>query len=260
MHVGQAPRVEAVDRALLLLLALAAAGPSGATLAELAEAADANRSTAYRALTTLKLRGFAIQADPNGPYQLGPAAMDLADRAYTPRNLARAIHPALVALSRAADELVHLGVLVGDQVLYLDKVEPEHSIRVWSAVGQLAPVASTSMGRAILAARGVSDQQLDGYLKNLPSDRVVTRARLQEAVISARETGYAVEVGENEPGISCIGVAIMGADATVAALSITAPSSRMDPSRQRDLAELIRREVPPLLREGLALMPASSKA
>lgn len=247
------PLVEAVDRALALLEALADAGPAGSALAELAEQAEVNKSTAYRALSTLRARGFADQDDATGFYRLGPAAYALGDRSHSPRNLAQALHPALVALSHAADELVHLGVLSGDRVLYVDKVEPERAIRVWSAVGQLVPVASTSMGRALLAARDVPDELLDGYLRNLPPSRAVSPQRLRESVHLARGRGYAVELGENEPGVACVSTAIMRGTLAVAALSVTALETRMTDARQRELAGLIRREVGPLLPDGLSL-------
>jgi len=254
--MAQKPMVEAVDRALALLDALAGAGPAGASLAELAEQADVNKSTAYRALSTLRLRGFADQDDASGFYRLGPAAYELGDRSYSPQNLAQALHPALVALSHAAEELVHLGVLSGDQILYVNKVEPERAIRVWSSVGQLVPVASTSMGRALLAARNVPDEMLGGYLKNLPENRPVSPERLRMSVHHARERGYAVELGENETDVACIGTAIMWGTLAVAALSITALAARMTDARQRELAGLIVREVGPLLPQGLSLLPS----
>ena len=250
------PMVEAIDRALALLDALAGAGPAGASLAELAVHADVNKSTAYRALSTLRSRGFADQDDASGFYRLGPAAYELGDRSYSPQNLAQALHPALVTLSHAAEELVHLGVLSGDRVLYVAKVEPERTIRVWSSVGQLVPVASTAMGRALLAARNVPDELLGGYLTNLPATCPVSPDRLRTSVHRARGCGYAVELGENEPDVACIGTAIMRGTLAVAALSITAQAERMTDARQRELAGLIVREVAPLLPRGLSLLPS----
>lgn len=252
----ETPRVEAVDRALLLLQALADAGPSGATLAELAATVEVNKSTAYRALSTLRLRGFAEQDGDTAPYRLGPASYALADSAFAPQHLTQALQPALVALSAVSDELVHLGVMTGDKMLYLDKVEPERAIRVWSSVGQRVPVASTSMGRALLAARGVPDSQLVGYLKGLPADRQVSLQRLTETVQAARRCGYAVEVGENEPDVSCLGTAILRGADPIAAVSITALAARMTEQRQRELAGLIVTEAGPLLPAGLSLAPA----
>jgi DNA-binding IclR family transcriptional regulator len=252
------PRIESVDRALQLLLALADAGPHGATLAELTHATGVNKSTAYRSLSTMRLRGFADQDGEQGSYRLGAAALELAERSYGPRNLATALHPALVALAHATNELVHFGVLAGDHILYLDKVEPERAIRVWSAVGQRMPVASTAMGRALLAARDVPDHLLPSYLRSVPESRPVGEDRLHDSVHAARRLGYAVEHGENEPDVSCLGTVVMRGSSPVGALSITALATRMTPEREAELARTIAREVPPLLPEGLHLLLGGS--
>jgi len=54
-------RIEAIDRAIRLILALADAGPDGAPLADLAAITEMNKSTAYRALATLRAHLFATQ-------------------------------------------------------------------------------------------------------------------------------------------------------------------------------------------------------
>lgn len=247
------PRIEAIDRALLLLTALADAGPTGASLADLAETTGMNKSTAYRALATLRQRGFAHQL-PEGTYRLGAAATALSERFSSPANLVRALHPALVAVAREADELVHLGTWDGDEVVYLDKVEPAtRAIRVWSAVGQRVPIASSSLGRALLAGRGVPPGQLDVYTRGLPADRRVSTDLLGEKVALARRLGYATENEENEPGVACVGVALLREQDSVAAISITSLAARMTPERQAELAALLRRVLPPLLPAGVTL-------
>ncbi|MFT3875849.1 MAG: IclR family transcriptional regulator [Propioniciclava sp.] len=257
--VASGPRVEAIDRALLLLTALAGAGPEGASLASLAEETGIPKPTAYRALSTMRLRGYADQSESTGHYRLGLAAISLAQQLDTPRDLALALHPALVALSRSAQELVHLGVLSGGHVVYIDKVEPERAIRVWSAVGQLVPVASSALGRALLAARGVPLSHLGGYL-DIPERREVTLDRLAEAVLSARRLGYAVERGENEPGVACVGTAVLRGSHAVAAISITAPEDRMTDRRQAELAEMLHAVLTPLLPAGLSLLTPDPSA
>lgn len=247
------PRVEAIDRALALLTALAEAGPGGASLARLCEETGVNKSTAYRALATFRSRGFARQRD-DGDHVLGPAATGLGDRFLGRDHLVGHLHPALVELSRLAGELVHLGAMVDADVVYLDKVEPtSRAIRVWSAVGQRVPVATSSLGRALLAAQNVPDEQLTVYNRALPAGRDVRVDRLRDVVTDARRTGIAVEVEENEPGVACVGVALMRGTDAVAALSITSLASRMTPSRIEELADIVRRELPPLLPDGLAL-------
>ncbi len=251
--MAEPPRIEAVDRAIRLLVALAEAGADGAGLSDLADAAEVNKSTAHRALATLRAHSFAMQSDSTGRYRLGPSAIGLGDVFWGPDNLRVAVHPALLALSREVGELVHLGVMADDQVLYVDKVEPERAIRVWSSVGQRVPAATTSMGRALLAAGEFTDDQLRAYLRAVPPNREVSWQHLRDVVHQARARGYATEVEENEPGVACIGMAISRGNRTVGALSITSLANRMAPERQVALAEVIREVVDPLLPEGLVL-------
>lgn len=243
------PRVEAIDRALTLLSALAEAGPDGAPLVELASATGVNKSTAYRALSTMRARGFVVQSSSTGDYRLGTVAMTLGERFLTPQNLAQSLHPALVTLSRETDELVHLGILVGDEVLYIDKVEPERAIRVFSEIGRRTSAATSAMGRALLAARGVPDDQLAAYLHHGKLSVDYLAATLN----TTRVRGFSTELEENEPGVACLGAALMRGAEAVAALSITMPAERLTEPRQSELAELLRTLLPPLLPAGISV-------
>ena len=245
--------IEAIDRALLLLNELAAAGAKGAALADLAQALGINKSTAYRALFTLRARDFVQQDADTGHYLLGAAAIALGTRYLDGDSLAVLLHPALVALSREVDELVHLGVLAADRVLYIDKVEPDRPIRVWSQIGRTVPVASTSLGRALLAYRGTEREQLPAYMSALPPGSALDEQDVWKRIQQARRVGYATEFMENEPGIACVGVPILRGSTAVAALSITAPADRMDAERMHDLACSVQSVVPRLLPLGLGI-------
>lgn len=249
----ESPRVEAIDRALALLSALAEAGPGGASLAQLSEITGVNKSTAFRALSTFRARGYARQSS-SGDYLLGPAATGLGDQFLGRDNLVAALHPALVELSRQAQELVHLGTWVDDEIVYLDKVEPAaRAIRVWSSIGQRVPIAASALGRALLSTRDLPTAQLAVYIKSLPSDRHVTLSHLEDVVRTATQRGYSSEMEENEPGVACVGMALMRGDDAVAALSITSLAQRMTPERQEELVAIARRELPPLLPDGITL-------
>ena len=247
------PRIEAIDRALQLLEELAEAGADGLQLAGLSESTGISKATAYRALATMRGRGFVSQGE-SGEYRLGPKALWLSDSYFAGDNIQRAFHPVLVELSRRTEELVHLGTWDGPEVVYLDKVEPtSRAIRVWSSVGQRVPAASTSLGRALLAVRDDVDERLDHFIQLLPPDRSVARQRLADAIDEARETGFSSEVEENEPGVACMGFALVRGERAVAAISITSVASRMTLQRRLELQDVIRRELPPLLPDGVSL-------
>ncbi|HEY0186820.1 MAG TPA: IclR family transcriptional regulator [Cellulomonas sp.] len=253
--------VESIDRALRTLEVVAAAGPRGVMLAELAAALDVHKTTVHRSLAALRFREYVVQDPGTGRYALGAAAMHLADLYFAEDDLPARLRAALVALSAATGELVHLGVLSGTQVVYLDKVEPERSVRVWSAVGRRRSAVSTALGRALLAASGITGTALREYLDALPAveglDRGARDEHVADELSRARRRGYAVEVQENEPGIACVAVPILREGGRpVAAVSITAPVERMDADRMSELHAAIRRVLPPLLPSGFALPAA----
>ncbi|MCL3859395.1 IclR family transcriptional regulator [Actinotalea sp. K2] len=245
--------VESVDRALLTLEELARAGAHGRSLAELASALGLNKTTVHRALAALRFRGFVTQDPTSGAYLLGPSATQLAEDFFSDENLPVLLHPALVALCGVADELVHLGVLSGTHVVYLDKVEPQRSVRVWSAVGRRSPAVTTALGRALLAYRGTDRTMLAGYVQAAGERGAVDLDRVWTVLESARATGFATEEQENEPGISCLAVPLLRSGAAIAAVSVTAPAERMTPERLTALHQEICRTLPGLLPPGLTL-------
>src|SRR5690606_3681592 len=99
----------------------------------------------------------------SGTYRLGPAVLALGTAYLAEDNLPALLRPALETLRDEVDELVHLGVLAGTEVVYLDKVEPRRPLRVWSAVGRRVPAATTALGRALLAAAPSPDADLARY-------------------------------------------------------------------------------------------------
>ncbi|PWD49942.1 IclR family transcriptional regulator [Serinibacter arcticus] len=245
--------VESIDRALLVLVALAEAGPDGASLATLADRVGVHKTTLHRALAALSFRGFVSQDPASGVYRLGPAGLTLGDGYLGGDNLAVVLHPALVALSREVDELVHLGVLVGAQIVYLDKVEPQRPVRVWSAVGRRMPAATTALGRALLLDRVGTRAALAPYLEPGTTEAVADRA--WSVISGAAATGFVHECEENEPGIACVAVPLVRGGATVAAVSVTAPRERFDDERLAEVARAMRTVLPALLPPGVGVRP-----
>lgn len=248
--------VGSVDKALLLLEVLAEAGPDGLMLREVAEASGFHKASSHRILQALAHRGFATQDPSDQRYRLGSAPMVLAERFARGDHLPALFSPVLASVCRSAQELVHLGTMDGTNVLYLDKVEPERILRVWSRVGNRAPAARTALGRAMLAAQGISGPALAPYADATTADDGpdVPLARLQEVVDEARERGFSTEIQENEQGIACVGVAALRFDGRAAAVSITGPAERMDEERRAELGTMLRTELERLGPSGFTVM------
>lgn len=245
--------VESIDRALRTLQLLMNAGSEGLALAEISAELGANKSTLHRVLGALKFRSFVSQDLASGRYSLGPEAVALSQSFLSGSSLATLLHPALVGLSHAVDELVHLGSMSGPRVMYLDKVEPDRPIRVWSRVGREMPAVTTALGRALLAAQGADNAMLRSYYDAVERQVPIAFEQVVDAVERAKRMGFSREHEENEPGISCMAVCLVHTGRPVAAVSITAPAERMTDDRVDQLYTHIKQSLSGSLPPGFEL-------
>ena len=250
--------VGSVDKALVLLGILAEAGPEGMSLRDIAEESGLNKASVHRLLRALMHRGFAEQSASDQHYRLGAAALDLGPAFGAGENLQTLFGPTLASISQHTDELVHLGQMDGVRVLYLDKVEPERTLRVWSRIGSRAPAARTAMGRAMLAADGVRGTALAAYAEATEADgsgTAVSAAHLADVVEQTAARGWSAEIEENEAGIACVGAALIREGGRSLAVSVTGPIERMGPQRREEVGQLLRDELARLAPRGYVLAP-----
>jgi IclR family transcriptional regulator, KDG regulon repressor len=206
---------------------------------EVAERCKLTRPTTYRLISTLAARGY-VASGQDGRYRLGTKMLSLSKRLIEHAQLPQLARPDLEELCQLAGESVHLGVLEDSEVLYVDKVESVSAAQMYSVVGTRNPLHSTSLGKAILAFLPTSEQELllgrISYTQRTPNT-ITNRDQLRGELISIRQRGYAVDDVENEEGIRCVGVPILGnSGMPIAAISISGPVVRMTIERARELA------------------------
>lgn len=234
--------IAVVDRTFDLLEALAEAdSPLGAT--ELARRVGTTKSAAYRILATLEQRGYVLKDPATTEYRLGGRFAHLTWRASGTRDLRQQARASLEWLHRRFNETVNLGVQDGQEIVYIDMIESEQSLRMTARLGGRDSLHSTSLGKAILAF--LPEHERDRILQTpLPSrtgrtmtDATVVRAQLDRI----RQVGVAEDRGENETGALCFGAPIFDAiGVVVAAVSVSSPESRMDALREQEIADAVR--------------------
>jgi len=246
-----------VDKALQALQRLGEAGAEGMPLARISADLALNKASLHRTLAALRHRGFVEQNATTGAYRLGPSVLALADSYLREGSLRALLHAPLRALSAKVSELCHLGTLIGDEIVYVDKVEPQRAIRVWSEVGRRSPAVTTALGRAILSQSYADfDSFSAAFPSSVPARTPYTRqsvAAVWEELVEARKRGFAKEEQENERGITCIAIAIKRGDVPAAAISITALHERMNAERMLMLASSLRETIGATLPPGLSL-------
>ncbi len=139
---------QTVDRALSILIDL---GTGPKSLDQVAALLGVHKSTALRLLQTLEAQGFA-RHDEQHRYRLGPRLFALAHQALDDLDIRRLAAPHLAALNQTHGHTVHLAAYLDGAVVYIDKYDSRHPVRMGSRIGATAPVHCTAVGKVLLAA------------------------------------------------------------------------------------------------------------
>ncbi|MGH3095058.1 MAG: IclR family transcriptional regulator [Streptosporangiales bacterium] len=204
------------------------------TLEEVSRRTQLPRSTAHRILEQL-VRLRWLQRTALG-YSLGQRVLGFGDRDGSYADIRSVAAPLLQDLQLKTGMIVHLAVLDGAEVYYLDKVGGRFATMVPSRVGGRAPAHSTALGKALLAWLEPEqvDERVGAALGRLTHRTIADLGTLhQELHRIRRRHGLAFERGECFPGISCVAAAIRGPEAPVASLSLVgdrrAPLEKLAP-------------------------------
>ncbi|TCO53167.1 IclR family transcriptional regulator [Actinocrispum wychmicini] len=219
---------QSVDRALTLLAGLAE-GPK--TLDDLAGAVGVHKSTVLRLLRTLESHRF-VQRDGVRYYRLGTALFDLANRSLEDRDVRRSVEPALRELNSLTGHTVHLASYEDGEVVYIDKYESRHQVRMYSRIGKRAPLHCTAVAKILVGALPLTRRQEIAATLQYPklTDNTITTAEGYLAeLVRVAERGYAIDNAEHEDFIHCIAAPIRGARGEVlAAMSLSVPQVLLD--------------------------------
>jgi IclR family transcriptional regulator, acetate operon repressor len=199
--------------------------------AELARRLDLPRSTVHRIVASLLAEGLLERH--GAKVRLGVRLFEIGQRVPRQRVLRDAARPYLHDLREATGQTVHLAILEGSQVVYVDILTSPASPPLPSRVGGRLPAHVTGVGKAMLAfsppetVRGV----LDG---GQPLPRVSERSTVAPGLLASelgriRQAGVAYDREESGPGVVCAASPILGPGGEVlGALSVSGWSTRVD--------------------------------
>jgi DNA-binding IclR family transcriptional regulator len=227
----QVRQVASVSRALQIVELLIAHPAHELGVSEIARELGVVKSTAHQLLATLASHAFVENNGTSGRYRLGVRAMEAGAVASTQAGLGPAVIPLLEALVGEVHETCSIGVLVGNSISLVQRVEAESVLRVDLRVGTRFPVQKSAIGRIILAEMPPDRRvQVLDALDLTPEERRQT----EKAVEAARREGCAIVRNIPVEGISAMAVAVRTSEqAPVAGQVVAAPSFRFNPDALR---------------------------
>jgi DNA-binding IclR family transcriptional regulator len=217
-----------------LLLGAFGAGAFRLRLTELSHRSGVPKASAHRLAQELVQWGLLERVGDQ--YQLGIKVFELGQRVPVSAVLRKVSRPLLVDLFAATRAAIHLAVLEGGHVLYVEKVAGEANVRTHSEVGGRLPATCTATGKILLAVRPESAAVLDRLEKTglaRPTARsAASPSELKVQLAEFRKKGYSVEREETLVGYGSIAVPVRGSGSEVyAAISATLPINRLHVAR-----------------------------
>lgn len=224
--------VQSVFRMLDILEALAFANEE-LSLSRLQAQLNLPSPTLHRMLRVLIERGYVAQDFESRHYGPGVRILEIAEA--TKRNsrfdLSRIVRPYLQRLTALCGETSNFVIPQNRKIVYVEQVPSPRSVRMFTEVGQRAPLYCTAAGKAILSK--TADEQFDAYvttttLKQVTPRTITTVETLRTEIASIRDQGFALDDEEFETGVRCVAAPIIDSGGRcVAAISVSGPATRM---------------------------------
>lgn len=222
--------IAGVERALDVLELFTRTGTSDLGVTEIAEALDLSKAVVHRILSTLRTKDYLALDEDTRRYALGSAALRLG-MSYLGRvdvqDVARA---ALRELVERTDETATQSMRNGWSRVYVAQVTPQRDIKMVVQLGAAYPLHAGASSKAILAFLDPELQEAylgQGSLEKVTPITVTGKKALREELAGIRARGYAVSLGERQPGAGSVAAPLRDhTGQVVSAISVCGPIER----------------------------------
>lgn len=205
---------------------------------------DVAHSTAHRLLAMLVHHGFVTQDPTTRAYRPGPTLVEIGLAVVQKMDIRVQARPILEKLAAEFEETVHLTVIEGNHVRFLDAVESERALRVVARTGNVLPAHCTSAGKALLAeltAAQLHELYPQNRIATQTSHSLASLRSLEAALEDVREQGYATNYEESEDGVGSVAMALHDQTGrAVAAIAVAVPVSRLGPKVRTHIVRALR--------------------
>jgi DNA-binding IclR family transcriptional regulator len=210
-------------------------------------------STALKILDTLLLIGYVKKHPETKKFGLGSALIKYANKYLADLDISKISYPYLKELQNRLDETIHLGILEGDEILTVNKLETKKPIVCLnSRIGLSKPLYCSAMGKAVLAE--MPESEVFAYLgrvelRALTDTTITDKETLLRHLEDVKKCGYAVDDSEGEKDVYCLGVSLVMNNQTYGAFSVSVPAYRITPEVKSEIIQAILKTKENILRE-----------
>ncbi len=233
-----------IARAALVLDALASSGNNGLRLTDVTHITGLSKTVAHRCLAGLTAYGLASFEKDEGRFFLGDRLFAWTVIAGERYELAGRVAPYLRRLAEETEDTAYFLLRRGDEAVCYGRAEGAFPIKTLTLkVGDKRPLGIGSGPMAIMAF--LSDAEINRLMQTQAAARKrfgISDESLRQMIAVARTNGYTTFGEQLIKGMGGVGVPVRNSEGKpVAAFTIAAIASRMEPERRKQLAKALRR-------------------
>jgi DNA-binding IclR family transcriptional regulator len=208
---------------------------AGVSFSEICTHFSMPKSSTHSLVNTLCNLNYLVKNKENH-FSIGFKAFEVGSKFIENTDIYTYSRNVLYTLVNKVDETAHLAFLDGSEIIYLNKCECSHALRMISSVGKRVPAHGTAVGKALLSEKTDAEmrQLYTGTLQKITENTVDNLDVLLHQLEEIRQSGFATEIEESTGGVCCIAVPVMDRSGKVAlGMSIAIPKIRFDGSFER---------------------------
>ena len=204
-------------------------------ITEFSKALEMPKATVQNLASTLEDMGY-LEKDPmTMKYRLGPVLFQLGMKYANSMDLTMIARVWLEKLCSQYGEMAQAGIMMGDKLTVVMKVEADSNYMVFPQPGSVIPVHSSSLGKVLLAHMG--DSRRDRILAEcdfvkFTGHTITTREDFIDELEKVRRTGVGYDTEETVEGLSCIAGPVFNNNGDcIAAISLSGNAFRIESKR-----------------------------
>jgi IclR family KDG regulon transcriptional repressor len=238
----QPESVAAVLKVFGILQALSERPETG--ISELSVRLSMPKATVYRFLQTIMMLGYVRQEPDSERYGLTMKVYELGTKALQQPEVVDLAKHHMQILADKTGETIHLGALIESEIIYIHKVDSNHTLGMYSRIGRRAPLHCTAIGKVLMAWEHPDRRAL--VLKGVDfmpyrEKTITTIGQYEEELRKVKAQGFAEDQEEFDDHIRCIGIPIFDRlNHPVAGMSISFPIFRYDDARKSEVVAMLK--------------------
>ena len=212
-------------------------------ISEIAQLSGLKVSTAHRIASLLVDKGYLTQSGKRGKYSLGLKFLEFNNILKRNFRITDIALPHLEKLRISSGESCNLAILDKNEVVYIEHIECNQTLRTFTVVGNRAPLYCTGVGKIFLAQMTEDLRQsiVRKPLMRFTDNTITDFAELEKEISLIQRENVSIDNGEMDIGVRCLAAPVKDSTGNViAAISVSGPFTRLNNRRIEELKPLIK--------------------